>query len=903
MVNCRPITFLGFIFIAICESAVGEEPSWTWLHGRDMINYYSIYGTTGVADPDNWPGACSGSATWTTPDGQFWQLGGGRGYTNCLWRFSPASSSWACVSGPRPLNQRGSYGTLGVEDPANTPGARRGAATWVDPQGRLWLIGGDGEDAKGLWGLFNDLWRYNPATGCWAWIAGSQFVNQKIVSGRMGETGPTFTPGGLRGASTWVDAQGRLWLFGGYGYDDKNFGYLNNLWRFDLQTGNWTWVRGNFTINQMNFYGPLGVPAYESMPGARMRACAWMTSDGLFWLYGGVCADGLRSCLWSFDPETELWTWVKGGGWYQNQAAVYGTLGQPDPQGSPGGRAFAAGWTGTDDKLWLMGGQGIDAYGVRTFLNDLWQFDPATGNWTWFKGLRADAEVQDFLGKAGPPGAEAPAYAPGARWNPNTWVDQTGRLWLLGGYRLSTSIDWESLNDLWRFDPATGNWAWIKGYNKDFAGLYGTQGEAAPGNTPGARRDCAAWTDSHGQLWLFGGTSYDIHDLVGTIDDLWRLDPGSGTWTWVTGSHNLEAPPIYTEPGVENPNNTPGGRQSVSSWIDKEDRLWLFGGGSWGTVRNDLWRYDPAKNVWVWVKGEFVSNTPGTFGGMGVEDPGSNPGSRWEAMSWLDGAGVFWMFGGWGYGSPSKTPGLLGAVWRFDPATECWTWVNGTNFPDQAGVYGERGIAEPENHPGNRSAGASWIGRDGRMWLFGGNGLDQAGAQGVLNDLWFYDPGANMWTWVKGPSVVNQPGVYGEQGVAAPENTPGARSNAVTWTDRAGRFWLFGGSGIDAQAGSKKKLLNDLWFFEPWTQKWTWFKGETQGNQFGRYGAQGVTVARNTPGSLQGAAAWTALDGKMWLFGGNGYAPAGHGMGLLIDLWRLDPPANGVRGQAWARYE
>jgi hypothetical protein len=51
--------------------------------------------------------------------------------------------------------------------------------------------------------------------------------------------------------------------------------------------------------------------------------------------------------------------------------------------------------------------------------------------------------------------------------------------------------------------------------------------------------------------------------------------------------------------------------------------------------------------------------------------------------------------------------------------------------------------------------------------------------------------------------------VYGTQGIATTGNAPGSRANAVTWTDRAGHLWLFGGEGnAEPLAGS---ALNDLW--------------------------------------------------------------------------------------------
>ena len=36
-------------------------------------------------------------------------------------------------------------------------------------------------------------------------------------------------------------------------------------------------------------------------------------------------------------------------------------------------------------------------------------------------------------------------------------------------------------------------------------GVYGTKGVPDAANVPGAREESISWTDSHGNLWLFGG--------------------------------------------------------------------------------------------------------------------------------------------------------------------------------------------------------------------------------------------------------------------------------------------------------------------------------------------------------------------------------------------------------------
>lgn len=39
--------------------------------------------------------------------------------------------------------------------------------------------------------------------------------------------------------------------------------------------------------------------------------------------------------------------------------------------------------------LWLFGGYGVDFFGNGGLLNDLWEFNPSTGHWTFVSGNNA----------------------------------------------------------------------------------------------------------------------------------------------------------------------------------------------------------------------------------------------------------------------------------------------------------------------------------------------------------------------------------------------------------------------------------------------------------------------------------------------------------------------------------
>lgn len=63
---------------------------------------------------------------------------------NDLWQYNPSSGLWVWLSGSTATEQLGTYGTLGVEAPSNTPGARYMSASWMDLAGNMWLFGGSG---------------------------------------------------------------------------------------------------------------------------------------------------------------------------------------------------------------------------------------------------------------------------------------------------------------------------------------------------------------------------------------------------------------------------------------------------------------------------------------------------------------------------------------------------------------------------------------------------------------------------------------------------------------------------------------------------------------------------------------------------------------------------------------
>src|SRR4030042_1652744 len=80
------------------------------------------------------------------------------------------------------------------------------------------------------------------AVNVWTWVSGSNEVFQAGTYGTQGVTAPSNVPGARRSAASWIDSGGKLWLFGGNGYySDGNYGELNDLWKYDPTSNEWTW--------------------------------------------------------------------------------------------------------------------------------------------------------------------------------------------------------------------------------------------------------------------------------------------------------------------------------------------------------------------------------------------------------------------------------------------------------------------------------------------------------------------------------------------------------------------------------------------------------------------------------------------------------------------------------------
>ena len=406
------------------------------------------------------PGGRKYPATWTDFSGNLW-LFGGYGLTYLSGVTPPATElndMWEYVGTQSYFGGYNNYWqnlqapfTPPMSGPLPAP--RSGAVTWTQPgiNGDLFMFGGENGG-----NFLNSLWRYNIVSNVWTLVNAG---GQNGVYGTLGVAAAGNIPGARWGATAKLDANGILWMFGGFGYDSVSSvpGILNDLWTYNTGTNQWTWVGGSKLANQAGNYGTQGVTASSNTPGARQASMCWLDLSGNFWLFGGFDLDSkgnpdALNDLWEFKPGSPgQWTWVTGAN-VVNATGVYGTQGVAAATNVPGARWSSAAWTDAIGNFYLFGGEGYDSSGNGS-LADLWVY--SGGKWIWVKGPAS-------VGQAGVYGLDpAPIIYPyvgnypGSRYAPGYWIDQKNQLWMFGGEGFdSTGSDGtDLLSDLWRYLP------------------------------------------------------------------------------------------------------------------------------------------------------------------------------------------------------------------------------------------------------------------------------------------------------------------------------------------------------------------------------------------------------------------------------------------------------------------
>ncbi|MFY0673377.1 MAG: T9SS type A sorting domain-containing protein [Bacteroidia bacterium] len=486
---------------------------------------------------------------------------------------------------------------------------------------------------------------------------------------------------------------------------------------------------------------------------------------------------------------------------------------------------------------------------------------------TWVAGEK----TADVKGIYGAKGLTPDAIGPGARDNSAITVDDNGDLWLFGGDEYSIHIGPNLKNDLWKY--SNGQWVWLSGSKtKGQSGKHGVKNTASSSNVPSSRMGATCWVDNDNNFWLFGGYGLDKTLYDGLFNDLWKWD--GENWTWISGSNVINKKGVYSNIGVGNLKNVPGSRTNSSAFI-KNGQLHLFGGYGYDANGNkgylgDLWKWDGT--YWVLVNGGSTRDYRGQFylpGYSGV------PGTRSSTTISKDDNGDIWMFGGYGYDDNGGL-GYLSDLWKWDGVY--WTYMAGSKYANNKGVFGTKGTSSSSSIPGSRSSAVILNDDDGDLWLFGGKGFANSLNIGLLNDLWKWD--GSDWTWMSGSNTLYANSKYGRLNKHSSLGVPGARRSNYGWSD-GDDLYFYGGDGQDS---TKYGFLSDTWKWDG--TKWIWTGGSKTVNVQETYDIINGPAIR-IPGARKNSASFQADNGDLYLFGGHGFDANGD-EGYLSDLWVRD---------------
>lgn len=273
------------------------------MKGPPSPNNNGHYGSITIADTaNNPPSRTESTSSWVDTAGNFWLFGGHA--KNDLWQYKVDINQWIWMKGSSGTFQPGVYGSLGVPDPQNAPGSRWVYSRWIDDLGNLILFGGH-EDGLGE---FNDVWRYNIPSNQWTWIGGFNMTNgSTFCYGQCNASTYNLPCGRMENKACWKGHCGLMYNYGGEKWCSTIACLLGDLWSFNVNTGEWTFISGSLSTNPLAVYGTKYYPAQANTPGGRAGPCSWSDSLGNLWMFGGIVSaySAFTNDLWKYVPDPD----------------------------------------------------------------------------------------------------------------------------------------------------------------------------------------------------------------------------------------------------------------------------------------------------------------------------------------------------------------------------------------------------------------------------------------------------------------------------------------------------------------------------------------------------------------------------------------------------------------------
>ena len=189
----------------------------------------------------------------------------------------------------------------------------------------------------------------------------------------------------------------------------------------------------------------------------------------------------------------------------------------------------------------------------------------------------------------------------------------------------------------------------------------------------------------------------------------------------------------------------------------------------------------------------------------------------------------------------------------------------------------------PKNHPGSGTKKQMVWKSQNNIYLYGND--SQSNNYGN-SSFWVYNLAIKQWKCLQDNNITAN---FGTKGVFNNTNTPGKRSQSITFVDNSGNLYLMGGTYITYVSSSVE--YNDLWKYDITLQQWAWIGGYNThaAGIAGNYGPIGVESQNYYPSSRIFSNPLVSNDGMIYIYGG--HAPTYDGYDKY-DLWKYNPNNN-----------
>lgn len=381
-----------------------------------------------------------------------------------------------------------------------------------------------------------------------------------------------------------------------------------------------------------------GVAEHGPSPGSATHSVTWRDSLGRLWLYGGETSSQFKNDLWLYTPSNAAWTL---------EDANFDVFDVDNNfNDKPGARNDSLAWfDATHNRLYMFGGFGIDLNGNPGELNDTWYYDITGEVWVFVGG----GLTQSNGHSAGGPGDESTSFNPGGRRGAMIFTDGDD-YYAFGGSKDGGST---LLNDLWRFNTNSNQWAFMSGSPGGNAGSSATQ--------PSGRTAAAVWEHIPADpdaAYMYGG-----YNGLATSRELWRFDLNNRSWQRIKGNDSGPASAFAIANGIFHPVNEPGTFNDFvyGAMVSSKSELWLI-------ENSRYWAYSLTLNQWALVMADEVGS-PNLFNNLPTSIPSPGTVNSWPnyisgrlgARIW-SGASDFYLFGG--YDVQTATTSARNDLWR-----------------------------------------------------------------------------------------------------------------------------------------------------------------------------------------------------------------------------------------------